>query len=296
MLTSNMKASLKATLDDVWGDQMKKKLAWESCGFTVSSTKDAYVDDQEYAGLGVAPIKPEGAQIALDDTQEGYSKRYTMVTTALRFVVSMEALADKKYDEPISKTKNLTNSLKMAQEYDAANVFIRAFNSSYTGGDGLELCSTAHLLPKGGTFSNEFSTPMSLSETAVETMIVNVGKIVSSNGYLLNGYNVKKLVVPRDLMFRAARILKSEKQNDTANNAINVLKGMGIEVVSNPYLTSTTNWFGITDAEPGLKFVWRERPKFYEHKVEDNLTTSYGGYQRYDLGWTDARGVYGSAI
>ncbi len=177
----------------------------------------------------------------------------------------------------------------------AANIFIRAFNSSYTGGDGKEMCSTAHLLPKGGTYSNMFTTGMSMSETAIEQMWVNLAKMPSSNG-LIRGYNLKKLVIPKDLKFRTARILKSEQQNDTANNAVNVLKGMGIEVVDNQYLTSTTNFWGITDAEVGLKWVWRERPKFRQHNTEDNLTATFSGYQRFDCGWTDPRGVYGSNI
>lgn len=297
MLTNvNISASLKATLQDVWGDEMEGKLVWTSCGFKVKNTKDAFVDDQEYAGTGLAPIKEEGAMAALDDIQEGYSKRYDIVTYALRGVVSGEALADSKYDRPVDMASALGTSMKLTQEFEGANTFIRAFSSSYIGSDLVALCSTAHLLPKGGTFSNMFATAMSLSELAVETMSVNMAKLPSSNGYITNGQSLKKLVIPEDLRFRAARILKSDGQNDTANNAMNVLKGMGIEIVANRYLTSTSNWFGISDAKNGLKWVWREKPQFAEHNTEDNFTKSFVTWMRFASGWTDPRGVYGSNI
>lgn len=295
IVVSNIRRSLKETLDTVWGDEFKGPMKWETMGFRVTSTSDNYIDDQEYAGTGTMPIKAQGAMMAIDSIQEGYSKRYNMDTFAIRMVVSEEALADCKYDKAIDGARHIANSAKWTQEYEAANVFIRSFSSTYVGADLVSLCSASHLLPKGGTYSNTFSTPMSLSETAIEQMSINLAKLPSSNG-LLASRMLKKIVVPQDLWFRASRVLKSEQQNDTANNAINVLKGMGIEIAPNPYLTSATNWWGISDASNGLRWVWREKPKFREHNTEDTMTATYSGYMRFAVGWTDARGVYGSSI
>lgn len=295
VVVSNVRRALKLTLDTVWGDEMKGTPIWEQCGYRVTSTTDNYIDDQEYAGTGTMPVKAQGAMMAIDSIQEGYSKRYNMDTFALRMIVSEEALSDCKYDKAIDGARHIANSAKWTQEYEGANTFIRAFNSTFVGSDSVSLCSSAHLLPKGGTFANQFSTPLSLSETALEQMSINMTKLPSSNG-LIRGYKIKKLVIPEDLKFRAMRILKSEQQNDTANNAVNVLKGMGIEVVSNPYFTSATNWWTVSDAPNGLRWVWREKPKFREHNTEDTLTATYSGYMRFAYGWTDPRGVYGSNI
>ena len=92
--TSNIDASLKETLDVVWGDEMKGSLVWESMGFKVTSTTDNWVDDQEYAGLGLAQATPEGGNIPLDTVVQGFAKRYRMTKYALGFVVSEEAKAD----------------------------------------------------------------------------------------------------------------------------------------------------------------------------------------------------------
>ncbi len=293
---ANIFTTLKPTLDIVWGDQTKGELDWMQSGYKVSNTSDAFIDDQEFAHTGMMPAKAQGQLMALDSIQQGYSKRYWMVTYGLRMTVSEEALADCKYDEAIAGTKSIGRSAKLAQEYQGANTFVNAFSSSFVGADAVALCSNAHPLPKGGTASNTLATPASLSETAVETMWAAMQHLPGSNGFQQAGYELKKLVVPKELWFRANRILKSQYQNDTGNNAINVLEGMGIEIGSNRYFTSTTNWFGVSDLEAGLRFVWREKPKFRKHNVEDNMTMVFSGYQRFAVGWTDWRDVYGSSI
>lgn len=296
--TSVISNSLKETLDQVWGDKMTGSLQWESLGYKVTNTTDNFVDDQEYAGTGLAQVKPEGQQIAVDSIQQGYPTRYYSLTYGLGFVVSEEAIADNKYDKAIDQQGNLARSMKVTQEYLGANVFINAFSSTYVGGDGVSLCSASHKLPKGGTYSNQFSTAMSLSETSIETMIVNLSKMVSSNGLIMGGFNLKHIVVPKDLMFRAARILKSDLQNDTANNAVNVLKkDFQIGYVTNAYLTSSTNWWGVTDADNGLRWIWRQKPRNRTHNVEDNLTVRSNSDMRIlGPGWSNPRGVYGSNI
>lgn len=296
IINANIAPTLKPTLDIVWGDQMKGEPDWKQCGFKQSNTSDAYIDDQEFAHTGVMPAKAQGAMMAIDTIQQGYSRRYTMVTYALRMVVAKEAIDDCKYDEAIAGTKSLKRSGILAQEFQGAGVFINAFSSSYVGGDGVALCSASHPLPKGGTASNTLSTPMSLSETAVETMWAAMSKLPGSNGYVQAGYELKKLVVPKELWFRANRILKSEQQNDTANNAKNILKGMGIEIGSNRYFTSTTNWWGVSDLDSGLRWVTREALKFDEETTGSNLTKTFFAWQRFQCGWTDWRDVYGSSI
>ena len=296
LTTSNIPSTLKPTLDLVWGNARKKKLFWKELGFKVSNSSDAYEDDQEFAGMGPAVPKVQGQQIALDAIQQGFPKRYLHVTYGKRFTLSEEAIDDCKYEEAISGTKNLSNSIDLTQEYEFTSVFTNAFSSSFTGLDALSLCNTAHLLPRGGTFSNQFTNAMSLSETAVETAWANMAQIPDPSGYIVDGYRPKRIVVPPQLHFRANRILKSEKQNDTANNAINVLKGMGIEIPEepSPYLTSTTNWFLVSDIEAGLRVIWRKKPMFREHNTEDNYTCTYAVIARFSYGWTNPRDVYGS--
>ena len=296
LTNSNIPSTLKPTLDLVWGNDQKKRMYWKDLGFKVSNSMDAFEDDQEFAGLGPAPAKAQGAMMQFDTIQQGFPKRYTHVTYGLRFTLSEEAIDDCKYDEAINGTKNLSSSLSLTQEYVINSVFVNSFSSSFIGADNLSLCNTAHLLPKGGTYSNMFTNALSLSETAIETAYANMSQLPDSNGHVVNGYRPKRLVVPVQLDFRANRILKSTQQNDTANNAINVLKGRGIELSDeqSPYLTSTTNWWLVSDIKAGIRVIWRKKPMFRDHNTEDNYTVTYSAVERFSAGWTNPRDVYGS--
>ena len=68
-----------------------------------------------------------------------------------------------------------------------------------------------------------------------------------------------KLILPRQLVFEAERILKSTLQNDTANNAINALRSRGTipEYHVCHYFTDSNNWFIRTNAPNGM--CWFDR-------------------------------------
>ena len=96
------------------------------------------------SGFAQAQVKPEGSGVAFDTAQETYTARYQHETVALAFSITEEAIEDNLYDQLSSRyTKALARSMANAKQVKAANVLNRAFNSSYTGGDGTELCATA---------------------------------------------------------------------------------------------------------------------------------------------------------
>ena len=87
-------------------------------------------------------------------------------------------------------------------------------------------------------------------------------------------------------------------QNNTANNAVNAVNSMGSVRngwITTPYLTSDTAWFIKTNADEGLCSFERRAMAFGE---DDSFTTGnkrFKATQRYAKGWTDPRGIYGSA-
>lgn len=283
---------LKPTLDEVFGTNAKKRMDWEDSGFKVSTTSDAYVDDRERASTGPARVKNQNELAELDSGSIGFGKRYTMVAYGLRVIVSEEMMRFSKYQEAIDGTADCRQSLDLAQEYIAADVFVNAYTSGFNGGDGVVLGSASHTLPNGGTYSNMLSVFMSISETAIETMCTNARRMPDSNGYQVNGFKINKLVIPPDLEFDTMRILKSANQNDTANNAINALKSKNIDFAVNTYLTATDEYFGITDAKVGLRFIWAVKPEFRDESDPFRFSKTFSGYMNFDCGWTDPRGVY----
>ena len=182
-----------------------------------------------------------------------------------------------------------------AKQVKAANVLNRAFNSSYTGGDGLELCSTAHVTT-GGNVKNELTTAADLNETSLEQALIDIAGITDDRG-LKVALNGMKMIIPVNLQFTAERLMKSGQRVGTADNDINAHKSMGMipqGYVVNNYLTDTDAWFIKTDAPNGLKHFQRAA---ISTKMEGDFETGnvkYKARERYSFGWSDWRGIFGS--
>jgi hypothetical protein len=119
--------------------------------FDKETSDKAYEEDVEITGFGLAPVKPQGSSIDYDVESQGAVTRYTHVAYALGYVVTYEELRDDLY-EVVSKrrAKQLAFSMRQSKEnVSSANVFNRAFNSSYTGGDAVSMINSAHPTTSG---------------------------------------------------------------------------------------------------------------------------------------------------
>ena len=259
----------------------------------VETSDKKYEEEVESTGFGLAHVKPESASITYDSDGQGYTARYTHVTYGLGYTVTEEELEDNLY-EAVSKRRapDLAFALRQTKENVVANVYNRATNASYTGGDGVSLGSTSHPTPNG-TQSNRLATDADLSEAAIEDMVIQIRQAKNARGMRIK-LMPRSLVVPAQLEFEAARILNSVLQNDTANNAVNVLKAMGTipRVDVNQYLTSSTRWFIRTNARHGLKLFQRRKVKFENDSEFDTSNAKAKATERYSTGWTDWRAIY----
>jgi len=266
---------------------------------SVSSNK-AYEERLGFSGLGLAKVKPEGSSVSYDTMQQGFVQRTTNVVYALGYVITREARDDNQYAELGSaRSKALARSRKQTKEIVAANILNRAFNSSYTGADGVELCSTAHLTKNGLSFQNELTTAADLSEATLEQMCIDIADFEDERGLKI-AVMPRKLVIPRQLMFEAERILKSTLQNDTANNAINVLKSKNIlreGYTVNHFLTDANNFWILTDirGDDGLIMQTRTGLEFSNDTDFNSDNMQFKAYERYAFDWVDPRCIYGSA-
>lgn len=250
----------------------------------------------EATGFGLAPEKPEGTGVSYDSEEQGTVTRYTHVAYALGYIVTREELDDNLYEEvSMRRAQALAFSMRITKETVGANVINRAFNSSFTGGDGKELIATDHPT-KTGTQSNHISTAADLSETALEDLIIQIMGAKNSRGLEIN-LMPRCLLVPRQLWYEANRILMSTLQNDTANNAVNALRTTnalpdGIKL--NHYLTDPDAWFVITNAPRGLTHYQRVPAEFSQDNDFDSENAKAKSYERYSFKWSDWRGLFGS--
>lgn len=265
--------------------------------FDMDTSSMNYEEDVETKGFGLMPIKEQGKATTYQGHTQGYISRYTHVAYSLGFIVTYEELKDNLYAKVAnSRAKSLGFSKRQTKENVGANVYNRAFNASYLGGDGLELCSTLHT-SNAGTWSNELNPSADISETALEDICIMIMGFTDTNGLKIS-LMAQSLHVPRQLWFEANRILKSTLQNDTANNSLNVLKSTnalpgGIKV--NHYFTDSDAYFVRTNCMDGMKCYQRDS---YDLKRDNDFDTDNAKaktYDRYSFGWSDPRGVVGSA-
>jgi len=154
--------------------------------FEAETSERSFEEETKLSGFGTAPVKEEGSSISYDNAQEAWTSRYTHETIALGFSITEEAVEDNLYDSLSSRyTKALARAMAYTKQTKAAAVLNNGFNSSYTGGDGVELFSTAHPLVSGGTNSNEPSTAADLNETSLEAAVIQIAAWTDERGLLV---------------------------------------------------------------------------------------------------------------
>lgn len=263
--------------------------------FDTYTSRRAWEEDVGISGFGLAQIKAEGEPVKRDVERQGFITRYTHVTYALGFTISREMVEDDLYDVVGERrARGLAFSMRQTKEIVAANVYNRAFNAAFVGGDGKPMIAPDHPNVAGGTWSNQPAVAADLSEAALEQACIDIGKWTNDRGLKI-AIMPKSLIVPVDLMFEANKIMKTEYEVGTANNTVNVVRSkFPGGVVVNHYLTDPDAWFIRTNAPSGLKYFERRPDTF---SMEDDFDTDNAKFKataRYSFGWTDPRGIYGS--
>lgn len=265
--------------------------------FEKNTSSRAFEEDVGISSFGLAVQKSEGSPISYDSEKQAFISRYQHVVYALGFVITREMMEDDQYDVVGQrKAQGLAFSMRQTKEVIAANVYNRAFTAGYVGGDGVTLMNASHPTIAGGTFSNQIATASDLSEAALEQAVIDIAGFTNDRGLLI-AVKPKTLIIPRQLIFEAKRILGSDGRVGTDTNDLNAIKTMGLipEVVTNHYLTDTDAWFIRTDVPHGMKYFERRADSFDMDNDWDTENAKFKATARYSFGWTDPRGLYGSA-
>lgn len=279
-----------------WGQVYDEHPEEYSKLFDSDTSRQNYEEDVQLTGFGLAPVKAEGSGVAYDSEIQGFTTRYTHVAYALGYIVTKEELDDNLYEQ-VSRRRAaaLAMSFRQTKENVGANIYNRAFNPTYLGGDGVQLCSTAHPNTSGGTFANTPTVAADLSEASLEDALTALMGFQNDRGLLIN-VMPRSLIVARQNWWNANRILKSAYTPSTANNAVNVLvatNALPEGIVMNHYLTSPNAWFVRTNIQNGLKYYSRVGIQFDQDNDFDTMNAKAKGYERYSFGWTDPRAIYG---
>ena len=296
--TSTASLGLKETLEEIVTDELanvQSKLVYKQW-MKERGMDDAFEDDLEVAGGGLAAEVPEGEEIPTTEVYQGYLKRYTARKFGLRMIVTEEALEDYKYKEIVQAGRRLNRALWKTVDIDCTQPLIQATDTAFPGGDGVTLANTAHPLANGsGTFSNMLTVAMSPSVAALNLAYAQLAQMVDHDG-VVEGYMAEKVVYPVQQHFTWCTILESRMDpapgNFAAVNAAKKYMGDLKKVPHKYWNNSTTNWALITDAEGGPQMRWRRRPKSRTWMTEEAELKSYSVAARWDNGLTDPRSLF----
>ena len=293
---SQLVKELEPGLNALFGLEYKNYADEHAEIFDVENSDRAFEEEVMLSGFANASVKPEGSGVNYDTAQESFTARYTHETLALAFSITEEAIEDNLYDRLASRyTKALARSMANAKQVKAANVLNNAFDSNFTGGDGVELCSAAHPIV-AGTFKNELSTAADLNETSLEQALIDIAAMTDERGLKIAAKGTK-MIIPSALQFTAERLMKSQGRTGTADNDINAVGSMGMipqGYVVNHYLTDTDAFFIKTDVPNGLKMFVRAPIKTAMEGDFETGNVRYKARERYSFGFSDPRGIFGS--
>lgn len=261
---------------------------------TVKNSKRAYEESAYYAGLGLFTEKPEGENISYDDYIQGPSKRWNHKTFGLGVRFTEEFIEDSLYpDVPTEfadQSKELGRSAAETMEVLVNDMYNSGTATTYhTAGDGLAVFSASHVALGGGTWSN-LGTTAALSATSLRQGLVDLENTKNDRG-LQQVVKAKYLMVPTGLEWTAKELLNSAYDPETANNAVNPLQSRNLELIVNPYLTSTTAWYLIADQNPIITFM-RRKPKFANDGDFDSGDAKFKGTFRMSVEVNKPLGIY----
>lgn len=269
---------------------------WDKLFETFKSRKN-YEQDVGISSFGLAKVKSEGAPIEYDSENQAFTTTYTHVVYALGFIITREIMDDDLYDVVGQrKAQGLAFSMRQTKEIIGANVYNLGFTGGPTYGDGVSMINSAHPNFAGGTQSNTLATAADLSEAALEQACIDISLWTNDRGLRI-AVTPELLIIPPQLDFEAARILKSQGRVGTDNNDINAINNMnkfrkGYTV--NHYLTDPDAWFIRTNVPNSVKHFERIADEFNMDNDFDTENAKFKAYSRYSFGVTDWRGIYGS--
>jgi len=285
-----------ATLRDIdrviFHEWMERSVIGRSI-FNVRSSSQYQEDTLTIGGVGIMSQKLEGQPIDYVTNNEGFRNTYTHLDYGSGMRVTRNMLRDDLYASMEKLAVELARSARATEETILANHFNNGFNSSYTGADGVELFSTAHVREDGSTYANELSSAADLSQTSLEQALIDFSDFRDGGGKRV-AIEPRCLLVPKELRFEADRLLRSTLQSEDNTNAINAVNGLLDSQVWN-YLTDTDGWFILAD-KADHELLLYDREEFWTDYEYDFDTKDYKitGLFAQSSGWSDPRGIFGS--
>lgn len=309
MLTSQKYGRLlEPGLRKIFFDNYKEKAQQYNKIFNVQDSDKAIETDFRMGGFGLFDRKESAGAIRYQDPTGTQAMQYIAEEYASGFTVERKLVKYNMYNQINKMPKALARSARATVETTAATIFKSAFTTA--GFDGQPLISNSHVaLNKKNTINNRLATAFgagaadgALSDRNLKAAMLQASSQVNDSGLLIQCVP-KLLVVPPALYYKAKTILGGDKisaagdgtTNTTDINALESLQIVKWDYISAAQGGSDTAWFLIDPEVAELNFFWHDRLSFENTEDFDTMQAKYRAHMAYSVGYSDFRGVVGSA-
>lgn len=280
----------------LWGNSYKQHPKKIERIFNMKKSDKAFEKEQEMSGFTTAGVKDQGNSVTFARLTQGVQKEYVHVTYGIGAIITREMMEDDQYGFINQVPRLLSEAMIRAEETVGIAVLNNAFDTSIVGADGVSLCNSAHPFSGsgGGTWSNVPTVAVDLTQTSLESAYIDILNLRDANNQRLS-HVPKKLIVSRGDYFNAQKILKTQKKVGSADNDVNILSEIGLELVMTNYLTDQDAWFLQNDVPNGLVYYTRREADM--ERDNDKVGTQNLAIvttKRFSVGFTDPRDIWGS--
>jgi phage major head subunit gpT-like protein len=263
--------------------------------FNIESSTRGYEDFLKISGFGRMAQMAEGESVFYDRAVEGSRITAGHAMFGLGFQVSRLLWDDDMYGIMTKMSQALARSVRYEQEVRAwALINDAASGSTFTGFDSLALAHNTHtLLNSTGTFDNYLVADLSVS--SLEAAVDMYATLVDDSNMYIPG-EPEVLLVPSQNRWTASQLLESEYDPESANNAKNPLRDVGLSWFAVPFITDTDSWVLLSSKQyHDLSFYWRMKPETDDTEDFDTKGLKFSTVQRFLVHFNEWRGVVYSA-
>ncbi|WP_062117289.1 hypothetical protein [Aureimonas sp. AU40] len=299
--TANFRRRVLPILDRSFDDHTAKgPEEWKSWYDVEDGAAAAFEEESGLTGFGLPTELGEGEAITYDIAKDGFVTRFLWSEFGSGFKITKRMIEDGQGESLTTKlSKMLGVSFREARELIHAYLLNSAFTRVRPDFDKKPIIATDHPMAGFGMGGQVWSNRLpdaQFSEAALEDADIFISKATDQRGLKIS-LKAKDIVIPSELKYDAVRILRSNGQVNTPNNTANALKiegTYGTDAKVLRYLTSSTAWFIMTDADRGFIHKTRNALERGMHGDFETGNTAYKATERYGVNIGDVHKVYGS--
>jgi len=267
--------------------------------YEIDNSNKEYEEYQHIVGLPALPEwDADGSELPFMSATNGYKVLFVHKDYGYAWAISKRLMRGDQYQVVSGR---LTRTAVRAAQNTIELLTTAFYATNPTWVDGKTLFATDHPI-EGGKYSNKLSA--GLDDTSLASALNLFRRAVDWRG---NPIMIEPavLMVPPELEVKAKVLVGSMAYPTVTGNSspfqanagtANPFKGT-LDVIVNPYLTDTNDWFVFASPSVGsLKFFWREKPNIVTERDFRTQGIMNAITMAFSFGAVDVIGMVGSSV